>query len=93
MATQEQVTERYWTWCKGPWGIPYPCRKTRVTTKWCYSFESVHVIKWGIFCQYEGCENGILYKWSDWNCLGVGKGYVYNVKRCFSGQKAEAGTC
>ena len=93
MATQEQVTVRYWTWCRGWLGIPYPCRKTRTETQWCYEFAWVKVTKWGIYCQYEACEAGKRYQWSDWYCLGVGTGYVYNVRRCFRNQRDETGTC
>ena len=71
----------------------YPCRKTRTETQWCYEFERVKVTKWGIYCQYDACEAGKRYTWSDWYCLGVGSGYVYNVRRCFSTQRKEVGTC
>lgn len=93
MATQETITERYWTWCDGWFGIPYPCRKIRTVTKWCYEFSEVKVTKWGLYCQYVGCEHGISYKWSDWSCFGIGTGYVYGVTRCFSSEKTRAGTC
>jgi len=59
-----QITESYWTWCK-KWGIPYPCRKTRTTTKYRYDFLPWRSrVTWPFRCKYEGCCGAYLYKWS-----------------------------
>jgi len=95
MPTQETVTETYWTWCyKKVLGvkIPYPCKKSRTVTRWCYQFKSVHIHHWLFYCTFEGCEAGTLYKWGE-ACFGLGSTWVYDVRKCFDHELDSAGTC
>lgn len=72
------------------WIFPYPCRKT--WTCYCYNFEWVKLLKFGIFCRARGCELGIEYGWWEW-CLGVGSTTVYNVRACYKSQRSVTGEC
>jgi hypothetical protein len=92
MPTLETVYVKYWTTCK-KFGIPYPCRKTRTTQKWCYQFDTVRVFHWFVYCRYEGCEGGTLYKWSG-PCFGsIGSSWVYNIRQCLKNKLSEEGNC
>ena len=93
MPTQETYEESYWTVCYAFGFLPYPCKKKRTVTKWCYQFETLKQTGLGAACQYEGCEQGILYSW--WTfCFNIfGTEYFANVKKCFEDKKAESGSC
>jgi hypothetical protein len=67
-----QVTESYWSWCSVRI-IPYPCKKTRTTTKYRYDFLPWRsLITWPFHCNYEGCCGSSLYRWSYWCWGGTG---------------------
>jgi hypothetical protein len=88
----QEVIERYWGWCK-KWGIPYPCRKSRTTRKWCCEFSWLKETGWGLFCTLEGCAAGRRYSWTAF-CFNVwgGRSY-YNIRTCFSSAKTASGSC
>jgi hypothetical protein len=93
MAYQQQVTEHYWGWCRW-WGIPYPCRKTRTVTKWCYDFSYLTVDYHYVYTNYVGCELNQLYSWRQWEfSLSGGAFTLYFVTRCFDDQKTSSGPC
>lgn len=91
-------------WCK-KWGIPYPCgvkfcrgrfpypcRKTRIETRYCYDFS---VAKGSCKVFYEswyGCCGGQEYSWSD-GCLGWFTHYESNYSRCFEEPLKPEGPC
>ena len=67
-----EVEETYWTWCWA-WFVPYPCKKTRRSTKYRYDFLPWRTrITWPFRCKYEGCCGAYLYSWSRWCWLGTG---------------------
>ena len=93
VAHQEQVTERYWTWCS-KWYVPYPCRKTRTVTKWCYDFSYLTVDYHYVYTNYVGCELNALYSWRKWELNGSGDSFtLYFVTRCFDNLKTSSGPC
>jgi hypothetical protein len=93
MAYQQQVAERYWGWCR-KWGIPYPCRKTRTVTKWCYDFSYLTVDYHYVYTNYVGCELNQLYPWRQWELNLSGDVFtLYFVTRCFDNQKTSSGPC
>ena len=79
-------------YCKG--NMPYPCRKTRTVTKWCYEFDAIHEnCKVGIATNY-GCENGVEYKWRS-ACFGWFNAYHVHgpYVKCFEEQLDDQGDC
>lgn len=90
----EEVTyeERYWTVC-WKWIFPYPCRKTRTVTRWCYDFSWVREQRFLFACRVEGCEYGRLYRWWAF-CFGlVGTEHYGRMRLCFKSKRAQVGTC
>lgn len=94
MAEQREIEERYWTWCS-KWYVPYPCRKTRVVTKWCYDFAFIVVSDRGIYTNYWGCEFNNRYEWRAWHWFPVGFGdsTLYFVTKCFNNALDIKGIC
>jgi hypothetical protein len=93
MAYQQQVTERYWSVC-WKWIVPYPCRKTRTVTKWCYDFSYLTVDYHYVYTNYVGCELNRLYSWRQWELNFSGDVFtLYFVTRCFDNQKTSSGAC
>jgi hypothetical protein len=94
MPEQREVTEKYWTWCS-KWHIPYPCRKTRVVTKWCYQFSFIVVSNRGFWTNNWGCEFNLRYEWRDWHIFPVGfdDSTVYFVEKCFKNRIDSSGPC
>lgn len=94
MPEKREVNERYWSVCY-KWKVPYPCRKTRLVTKWCYDFSFVVISKRGIYTNNWGCEFNNRYKWRDWHIVPVGFGdsTVYFVEMCFKSQRDSDGVC
>ena len=93
MPHQEQITETYWGWCS-KWYIPYPCRKTRTVTKWCYDFSYLTVDYHYIYTNYVGCEFNQLYSWRKWELSGSGDQFtLYYVTRCYDSLKQSTGPC
>ncbi len=91
MPYQKTITESYWTVC-WKWIFPYPCKKTRKVTKWCYDFESIHIYHWLFFCIFYGCENNIEYRWAEF-CIGIGSSWVYNKTVCKKKKLKVSGKC
>ena len=113
-----EVMESYWTicytevsipcgatWCRGSFGIPYPCdvkwciisipypcKKSRLVKKYCYHFSSVKDECMVFFESHYGCENGKEYKWED-GCLGWYTSYRVGVTICFDKPLKELGSC
>ncbi len=88
----QRVTESYWKTC-WKWGwLPYPCKRYRTVTKYCYQFSSVgdHCAV-GLETHY-GCENGTQYKWRD-ACLGWFHNYRGRTTICFNEQLEADGSC
>ena len=92
MPEQITTTESYWTVC-WKWIFPYPCKKVRTVTKWCYNFRWVREYRWGFFCYLEGCENGVRYTWYAFCFNLFGTETYYNIYMCFNNQKQRNGSC
>jgi hypothetical protein len=93
VAHQEQVVEHYWGWCS-KWYVPYPCRKTRTVTKWCYDFSYLTVEYHYVYTNYVGCELNSLYPWRTFQLNGSGDSFtLYFVTRCFDSLKTSSGSC
>ena len=93
MPHQEQVVERYWGWCS-KWYVPYPCRKSRTVTKWCYDFSYLTVDYHYVYTNYVGCELNQLYPWRQWEFSGSGGAFnLYLVTKCFNDLKESSGAC
>lgn len=91
MPTQKEVIETYWCPGRWPWQWFRTCRRT--VTKWCYFFQQLKEVRWGLFCNLTGCENGIEYKWTAF-CFNVfGTEVYYNIEKCFKELKSQSGTC
>jgi hypothetical protein len=95
MPEQRRVVVRYWGICRGWLGIPYPCRKTREETRWCYTFSlAVHRCL-GAVEQFKACENGTEYHYRTW-CFGVAWSWAIITtpyERCFKDRLDEKGPC
>jgi hypothetical protein len=73
--TAVEVSERYWTWCDA-W-IDYPCRKTRIVTRWQYKDLRVKLTAYAFYCTYDACQgDGNRHKWNG-GCLGAGSRTCY----------------
>ena len=81
MPTQKQVTERYWSVCWA-WIFPYPCRKTRTVTKWCYLFSIWKQTNYLFIARHTACEGDMEYSW--WGG-GFGTGTIVHIpqEKCF----------
>ena len=77
-------------WCTV--SVPYPCKKYRTVTKYCYSFSSVKDKCWGVYETHYGCENGHEYKWTD-KCFGWFTAYRSFVQICFDDPLEDLGPC
>jgi len=64
-AERVETKTRVWTWCKGWWDIPYPCRRVRTETWYQYEFHQTrYVPSWFPFWEKrEGCCEQIVYEW------------------------------
>ncbi|MFE9692265.1 hypothetical protein [Micromonospora sp. NPDC005806] len=93
MPTQRQITETYWSVCW--WGfVPYPCRKTRTVTKWCYDFSYFTYDYHYVYTNYRGCEYNNLYSWRQWELsLSSGASTLYFVTKCYDTQRPRTGPC
>lgn len=90
-----EVTERYWSICyKKVWfaSVPYPCRKTREVTKYCYEFSVVHENCKAFYSRLWGCCDGKEFKWSK-PCFGWFDAYFTNKYICFSKPLKSIGEC
>jgi hypothetical protein len=93
MPHQQQIVETYWTVC-WKWIFPYPCRKTRTVTKWCYDFSYLVVSYRVIYTNYRGCELNISYAWRKWELNGSTEDFIlYFITRCFSNLLTAGGSC
>lgn len=93
MPEQRQITETYWSVC-WKWIFPYPCRKTRVVTRWCYDFSFVVVSYHGVYTKYWGCEFNIRYEWLRWELTFRFEDFtLYFITKCFENKLAEKGAC
>jgi len=93
VAHQEQVVEHYWGWCS-KWYVPYPCRKSRTVTKWCYDFSYLTVDYHYVYTNYVGCELNQLYAWRKWEPNFSGNSFtLYFVTKCFDSLKEAKGPC
>ncbi|TCI90761.1 hypothetical protein [Tenacibaculum sp. M341] len=87
-----QTRVSYLGTCKR-WGIPYSCRKTKLTIKWVCNFNHLKEYRWGVFCYSVGCENGKQYKWYA-PCLNVfGTEDFFNIEMYFDEEKKSTGSC
>jgi len=89
--TQTTVNETYWAVC-WKWIFPYPCKKTRTVTKWCYDFSVVHETCRVFSATLYGCERGREYKWTS-GCFGWFDAYYTNKHLCFSKPLDDTGSC
>jgi hypothetical protein len=93
VAHQEQVVEHYWGWCS-KFYVPYPCRKTRTVTKWCYDFSYLTVDYHYVYTNYVGCELNHLYVWRDWELSLSGDNFtLYFVTKCYDSLRPAKGPC
>lgn len=89
MPVQKTYDTLYWTTCWA-WIIPYPCRKVKKVTRWCYMFERITVHYFVLIAKCEGWENGIKYTWTEpaFNLIGT---YHYpGEERCFEKELSRA---
>ena len=77
-------------YCKG--SLPYPCRKTRRKTKYCYDFSVVHESCKVFYAKLYGCCDGKEYEWSS-ACFGWFGSYHTNKRICFDNPPKEVGKC
>jgi hypothetical protein len=92
MPQKRMVTERYW--CPGPWPWEWADTCTRTVEKWCYAFSWVKGTSYGVFTAWEGCENNVLYSWSEPGPFGVFGSRTYaNVEHCYDDQLTREGRC
>lgn len=90
-----ETNERYWSICYKKVSfvsIPYPCRKTREVTKYCYEFSVVHEKCTVAYSRLWGCCNGREYKWSK-VCFGWFDAYFFEKYLCFSEPLESIGEC
>jgi hypothetical protein len=94
MPEQRQIDETYWGVC-WKWGfIPYPCRKHRIVTRWCYDFSYLVVSYRYIYTNYRGCELNILYAWRKWELTFRSEDFtLYFYTKCFETQLDAKGSC
>lgn len=93
MPRQEQIVERYWGVCWA-WYVPYPCRKSRTVTKWCYDFSYLTVDYHYVYTNYVGCELNRLYRWRTWEpSLKGGAFTLYFVTKCYGSLRPDKGSC
>ncbi len=96
MPTEQTITETYWTICyKKVWklDIPYPCKKERTVTQYCYKFDWYWHMKISFICYYRGCEAGTLYaKWGICNSV-FWYSYNTNYNTCTTDKFNQIGTC
>jgi hypothetical protein len=91
----ETRTVNYWSICFKWYVIPYPCRKKKEVEIWCYEFEWIRQAgKFLLWVTYEGCEDGLLYRWRRFQ-IGGGGGVIGNppFQECFQGKKDDKGSC
>ena len=93
MPIQETISQRYWGWCRGWWGVKYPCRKTRTRIKWCYQFQTLKEVGYGVASKLTGCEDGVQYQWWAGSFNVWGTTHFSNIKQCFSSQRNRSGSC
>lgn len=86
-----QVIDRYWSVCWA-WIIPYPCRKARKKTKYCYDFSVVHQSCSVFYEKLHGCCGGQEYEWSA-ACFGWVSSYLSDVRQCFNAPLTPKGPC
>jgi hypothetical protein len=90
---QQEVVEHYWGWCS-KWYVPYPCRKTRTVTKWCYDFSYLTVDYHYVYTNYVGCELNKLYSWRAFELTFSGGAFtLYFVTKCYNSLKPSTGPC
>src|SRR5215207_3572771 len=93
MPEQRQVQETYWSVC-WKWIFPYPCRKTRTVTRWCYDFSFVVVSYRGVYTNYWGCEFNQRYEWRRWELTFSFEDFtLYFYTKCFSSLLTSTGPC
>lgn len=93
MPEQRQVAETYWSVC-WKWIFPYPCRKTRIVTRWCYDFSYLHVSYRYVYTIYQGCELNILYRWRKFELTFRGEDFtLYFYTKCFESLLSAVGQC
>jgi hypothetical protein len=91
--TQRQVTETYWSVC-WKWIVPYPCKKSRTVTKWCYDFSYLTVDYHYVYTNYVGCEFNNLYKWRTWELsFSSGAMTLYFITKCYGSLRPQTGAC
>ena len=89
------VSERYWTICwKKVWfvKIPYPCRKIRLVTKYCYDFSIVEEKCYVFRARLKGCCDGLEFHWSA-ACFGWFTAYFTNKQICRNRRLEPKGEC
>lgn len=92
MPQQVTYTETYWTVCWA-WIFPYPCKKEKRVTKWCYDFTWVIENRYFFFSYLQGCESGIKYSWYAFSFGLFGQEIYYNVRLCFDNILQPNGKC
>jgi hypothetical protein len=83
-----------WETCRGWLGVPYPCRKTKVKTKWCYDSPLIEARQYGLYCSYYQCTpDGIRRHWTG-PCLALGTSRCYaSPGQCSNGRRQAVGSC
>lgn len=93
MAEYIEVVETYWGVC-WKWIFPYPCKKSRRVMRWHYHFSYLNVSYRGVRSYYDGCENGLRYRWSKWELTFEFRDFtLYEYDMYFSSQKSDSGPC
>ena len=89
-------TRKYWTFCSGWMGIPYPCQKTTTDWKFCYQMTKYTREVQGLQTKVTMCEGNDQYVW-----LEPGINTLTNlfpseqnpIEKCFGSAKQRTGSC
>ncbi len=91
MPQQREVVKCEWKVC-WKWIFPYPCKRCRTVTQWCYQFTSVKDQCFVFREKHCGCENGREFCWWD-GCFGWFTAWRFGVTVCVDNQLEDKGPC
>lgn len=90
--------DRRWGWCRGKWGVPYPCRKVSVRTRYQYLFTATRYVPsiFPFWQKRQGCCEGIAYEWKRYVVWNTPKPYGWTdqpVELTFASKLTSKGRC
>lgn len=101
MACGERIEQetRSWGWCR-KWGIPYPCRKVTIKTRYQYVFTATRYVPsiFPFWQKRQGCCEGTAYEWKKYVFWNSPKPYNWTnhepgVVLTFSSKLGSKGPC